>query len=136
MLVQPVSNAVLYTYWCGRGVGLVQQTVIGTAGNVRAVAQAPGLLHGDEVAALADAGYQGVESAKRILEGYFRLSQRVWIGQARHAIASDAAHDAEARLKEQFAVKFATLNLTTWRHRDSFGDHGAPGYRWPAYSDR
>ncbi len=36
-------------------------TVIGTAGNVSDVTQACALLHGDESAALGDAGYQGVE---------------------------------------------------------------------------
>ena len=40
--------------------GLVH-TVIGTAGNVSDVTQAGALLHGDESAALGDAGYQGVE---------------------------------------------------------------------------
>jgi IS5 family transposase len=40
--------------------GLVH-TVIGTAGNVADVTQAHALLHGDERAALGDAGYQGVE---------------------------------------------------------------------------
>ena len=40
--------------------GLVH-TVIGTAGNVADVTQAHALLHGDETAALGDAGYQGVE---------------------------------------------------------------------------
>jgi IS5 family transposase len=35
--------------------------VIGTAGNVSDVTQAHALLHGDEIAALGDAGYQGVE---------------------------------------------------------------------------
>lgn len=40
--------------------GLVH-TVIGTAGNVADVTQAYALLHGDEIAALGDAGYQGVE---------------------------------------------------------------------------
>ena len=40
--------------------GLVH-TVIGTAGNVADVTQAHALLHGDEIAALGDAGYQGVE---------------------------------------------------------------------------
>jgi IS5 family transposase len=40
--------------------GLVH-TVIGTAGNVADVTQAGALLHGDETAALGDAGYQGVE---------------------------------------------------------------------------
>jgi IS5 family transposase len=40
--------------------GLVH-TVIGTAGNVSDVTQAHALLHGDEVAAMGDAGYQGVE---------------------------------------------------------------------------
>ncbi len=36
-------------------------TVVVTAGNVGDVTQAHALLHGDEVAALGDAGYQGVE---------------------------------------------------------------------------
>lgn len=36
-------------------------TVVVTAGNVSDVTQAHALLHGDEVAALGDAGYQGVE---------------------------------------------------------------------------
>jgi IS5 family transposase len=40
--------------------GLVH-TVVGTAGNVADVTQAHALLHGDEIAALGDAGYQGVE---------------------------------------------------------------------------
>jgi IS5 family transposase len=40
--------------------GLVH-TLIGTAGNVSDVTQAHALLHGDESAALGDAGYQGVE---------------------------------------------------------------------------
>lgn len=40
--------------------GLVH-TVVTTAGNVSDVTQAHALLHGDEVAALGDAGYQGVE---------------------------------------------------------------------------
>jgi IS5 family transposase len=40
--------------------GLVH-TVVGTAGNVSDVTQAHALLHGDEVAAFGDAGYQGVE---------------------------------------------------------------------------
>lgn len=40
--------------------GLVH-TVIGTAGNIADVTQAHALLHGDETAALGDAGYQGVE---------------------------------------------------------------------------
>jgi IS5 family transposase len=37
-------------------------TVVVTAGNVGDVTQAHALLHGDEVAALGDAGYQGVEN--------------------------------------------------------------------------
>ena len=40
--------------------GLVH-TVVGTADNVSDVTQAHALLHGDEVAAFGDAGYQGVE---------------------------------------------------------------------------
>src|SRR5471032_2439557 len=40
--------------------GLVH-TLVGTAGNVADVTQAHALLHGEEIAALGDAGYQGVE---------------------------------------------------------------------------
>lgn len=40
--------------------GLVH-TIVGTAGNVADVTQAHALLHGDEIAVLGDAGYQGVE---------------------------------------------------------------------------
>ena len=47
--------------------GLVH-TVIGTAGNVSDVTQANALLHGDEVAAMGDAGYQGVEKREKNLE--------------------------------------------------------------------
>ncbi len=46
--------------------GLVH-TLIGTAGNVADVTQAGDLLHGDEVAALGDAGYQGVEKREENL---------------------------------------------------------------------
>jgi hypothetical protein len=60
---------------------------------------------------------------------YFHPSQPVWIARALHAVVSGAAHDAEARLNEQFVRNFATalatLNLTTWRLSDSFGDDGA-----------
>ena len=61
---------------------------------------------------------------------YFHPSQLVWIARARRVLASGAVHDAEARLKEQFTANFAaalaTLNLTTWRLRDSFEENGAP----------
>ena len=46
--------------------GLVH-SVIGTAGNVSDVTQAHALLHGDEVAAMGDAGYQGVEKREENL---------------------------------------------------------------------
>lgn len=61
---------------------------------------------------------------------YFRPSQLFWIDRARHAIAGGAAENIEASLKAQFTLNFATalatLNLSTWRLRDSFGDDGAP----------
>lgn len=61
---------------------------------------------------------------------YFPPSQLIWIDRARHAIARDAKEDAQIRLKAQFTTNFATalatLNLSTWRLRDSFDDHGAP----------
>ena len=46
--------------------GLVH-TLIGTSGNVSDVTQAHALLHGDEVAAMGDAGYQGVEKREENL---------------------------------------------------------------------
>ena len=46
--------------------GLVH-TLIGTAGNVPDVTQAHALLHSDEVAAMDDAGYQGVEKREENL---------------------------------------------------------------------
>ncbi|NHZ44527.1 IS5 family transposase [Massilia sp. CCM 8693] len=46
--------------------GLVH-TVIATAGNVSDVTQAHALLHGEEVAVLGDAGYQGVEKREENL---------------------------------------------------------------------
>ena len=46
--------------------GLVH-TLIATAGNVSDVTQAHALLHGDEVAAMGDAGYQGVEKREENL---------------------------------------------------------------------
>ena len=46
--------------------GLVH-TLVGTAGNVADVTQAHALLHGDEVAAMGDAGYQGVEKREENL---------------------------------------------------------------------
>jgi hypothetical protein len=61
---------------------------------------------------------------------YFHPSQLIWITRAQHVTAGCAAHDAEARLKAQFTANFAaalaTLNLTTWRLRDSFDESGAP----------
>ncbi|WP_426076642.1 DUF6058 family natural product biosynthesis protein [Janthinobacterium sp. PSPC3-1] len=61
---------------------------------------------------------------------YFPPSQLAWIDRARRAIAAGATADIEASLKAQFTVNFATalatLNLSTWRLRDSFGDDGAP----------
>ena len=46
--------------------GLVH-TLIGTAGNVSDVTQAHALLDGDEIAAMGDAGYQGVEKREENL---------------------------------------------------------------------
>ena len=60
---------------------------------------------------------------------YFPPSQLGWIAIARHALA-EGAETAQARLKAQFTSRYAaalaTLNLTTWRLRDSFDDRGAP----------
>lgn len=60
---------------------------------------------------------------------YFHPSQSVWIARAGDVVAG-AAPDAESSLKQRFTANFAaalaTLNLTTWRLRDSFDEHGAP----------
>jgi hypothetical protein len=60
---------------------------------------------------------------------YFPPSQLGWIAIARHALA-ERTETAQARLKAQFTSRYAaalaTLNLTTWRLRDSFDDRGAP----------
>ena len=60
---------------------------------------------------------------------YFPPSQLAWIAVARHALA-EGAETAPVRLQAQFAARYgaalATLNLTTWRLRDSFDDSGAP----------
>ncbi len=61
---------------------------------------------------------------------YFHPAQLVWTALARDAVANGDTHDAQTRLKEQFTGKYAaalaTLNLTTWRLRDSFDDQGVP----------
>lgn len=61
---------------------------------------------------------------------YFHPSQVVWIARARQVIARGAAANAAADLKRQFTDNFAaalaTLNLSTWRLRDSFDENGAP----------
>ncbi|MGK5052371.1 DUF6058 family natural product biosynthesis protein [Janthinobacterium sp. RB2P8] len=60
---------------------------------------------------------------------YFPPSQLAWIAVARHALA-EGPETVPARLQAQFASRYAaalaTLNLTTWRLRDSFDDRGAP----------
>ncbi|MED5612613.1 DUF6058 family natural product biosynthesis protein [Janthinobacterium sp. P210005] len=60
---------------------------------------------------------------------YFPPSQLAWIAVALHALA-EGPEMAQARLQAQFASRYgaalATLNLTTWRLRDSFDDRGAP----------
>ena len=54
---------------------------------------------------------------------YFHPAQAVWIARAQQL-------GTEARLREQFVLQFAaalaTLNLSTWRLRDSFDASGAP----------
>ncbi|WP_219118153.1 DUF6058 family natural product biosynthesis protein [Janthinobacterium sp. UMAB-56] len=61
---------------------------------------------------------------------YFPPSQLAWIAIARDAVAESTAHAAQERLQAQFTSRYAaalaTLNLTTWRLRDSFDDRGAP----------
>ena len=50
--------------------GLVH-TVRGTSGNVHDVVEGSSLLHGDEVLAYGDAGYQGIDQASRCRQGRF-----------------------------------------------------------------
>lgn len=63
---------------------------------------------------------------------YYHPSQAVWIARAREAIAgadvaaADTAVHLRATFAANFAVALATLNLTTFRLRDSFDEQGAP----------
>lgn len=57
---------------------------------------------------------------------YFHPSQLVWIAQALQAIASDSSANLKDRFTSRFAAALATLNLSTWRLRDSFYDDGTP----------
>lgn len=61
---------------------------------------------------------------------YFHPSQLAWLARAREALSNHGAQGAEAYLQKRFAGDFAaalaTLNLTTWRLRDSFDDAGTP----------
>lgn len=76
--------------------GLVH-TVIGTAANVNDVTQAHGLLHGGEIVAIGDAGYQGV--AKRPE----RTSNTEWITAMRPGLrrALDKAHTVDALIDQR-----------------------------------
>ncbi len=61
---------------------------------------------------------------------YFPPAHLAWIALAREALAYGNAQQAQLMLKEQFMLRFAaalaTLNHSTWRLRDCFGDDGAP----------
>lgn len=61
---------------------------------------------------------------------YFHPTQARWIAAARHALAQNGPHGAQAQLRDQFIGRFqsalAALDRSTWRLRDSFDDDGAP----------
>jgi IS5 family transposase len=59
----------------------IVHTLIGTDGNVSDVTQAHALLHGDEVAALGGAGYQGVEKNTALLFTLFGFANLMLAGQ-------------------------------------------------------
>ena len=89
--------------------GLVH-TVIGTAGHVSDISQAPSLLHGEETVAFGDAGYQGVEKReenmempvtwhvamrqgkRRALDGSPEGEQTEWLEQAKASIRAKVEH--------------------------------------------
>lgn len=77
--------------------GLVH-TVIGTAGNVSDLTQAHALLHGDEVAALGDANYQGV--GKRVENNGKKVTWYVAMKRSkRKALPKDAMGRMTATLE-------------------------------------
>jgi IS5 family transposase len=66
-------------------------TVIGPAGNVSDVTQAGSLLHGDESAALGDAGCQGVEKRAE------NLGKSVTLARGDEALQAQGAAQEQAR---------------------------------------
>lgn len=84
--------------------GLVH-TVIGTAGNVSDVSQAAGLLHGDEIVAYGDAGYQGVAKRPEHLETPVEWHTAMRPGKRRALTEADAAIEQQEQLKASIRAK-------------------------------
>jgi IS5 family transposase len=84
--------------------GLVH-TVIGTSGNVSDVSQAHALLHGDEVVAYGDAGYQGVAKRPENLETPVVWQTAMRPGKRRALPPEDEATEMQERLKASVRAK-------------------------------
>jgi IS5 family transposase len=84
--------------------GLVH-SVIGTAGNVSDVSQAAGLLHGDEVVAYGDAGYQGVAKRPEHQETPVEWHTAMRPGKRRALTEADEEIEHQERLKARIRAK-------------------------------
>lgn len=84
--------------------GLVH-TVIGTAGNISDVSQAAALLHGDEIVAYGDAGYQGVAKRPEHLETPVEWQTAMRPGKRRALTDADEAVEQQERLKASIRAK-------------------------------
>lgn len=84
--------------------GLVH-SVIGTAGNVSDVSQAAGLLHGDEVVAYGDAGYQGVAKRPEHQETPVEWHTAMRPGKRRALTEADEEIEHQKRLKASIRAK-------------------------------
>lgn len=84
--------------------GLVH-TVVGTAGHVSDVSQAAALLHGDEVLAYGDAGYQGVAKRPEHLETPVEWHTAMRPGKRRALTEADEAIEQQERVKASIRAK-------------------------------
>jgi IS5 family transposase len=95
--------------------GLVH-TVVGTAANVNDVTQAHALVHGQETDVFADAGYQGVASAKRRKRSRStgtwpcaRASARCWTRARRWARSWTAGAGVKASIRAKVEHPFRVI---------------------------
>lgn len=97
-------------------------TVIGTAGNVADVAQAHALSHGDEVFALGDAGYQGVdkreENQGKLITSHtaMRSGKRRMLPQDRFGWIAEQMGKLKARIRAKVEHPFHVVK-NLFKHR-------------------